>query len=209
MHPCCPKCVEALERQKKKTQSMLLQVSQKEAISKAVGDLPAWSLPPSSSSSEPPKVAVAAASDAGDSASIKADNLALSRLKPVGSSREDAKRASRVLLQAVIENYADRDSYQTPQKKGYYLFIYFSILNSFCFCFCFLFFADGGGSSSDELSESSDLDTPIVQVASPSTTELKTPVSAIRTADQQRRLSRGVLASLESLSQAAASMNAS
>ena len=123
MHPCCPKCVEALERQKKKTQSMLLQVSQKEAISKAVGDLPAWSLPPSSSSSEPPKVAVAAASDAGDSGSTKADNLALSRLKPVGSSREDAKRASRVLLQAVIENYADRDSYQTPQKKGYYLFI--------------------------------------------------------------------------------------
>jgi hypothetical protein len=101
-----------LERQKKKTQSQILAASQKEAISKAVGDLPAWSLP----EQKPPTITTSDATAKTATATPSADPIA--RLKPVGSSREDARRASRVLLQAVIENYADRDSFQTPEKGG-------------------------------------------------------------------------------------------
>lgn len=72
-----------------------------------VGDLPSWSLPPS----DAPKAAAASGS--------APENAAVARLKPVGSTREDAKRASRVLLQAVIENYADRDSFhRSPGGEG-------------------------------------------------------------------------------------------
>jgi hypothetical protein len=61
MHACCPKCVDALERQKKKTADSLLLVSKKEAMNKVVNELPAWTLPPS----DKPDVVVAEAGKRG------------------------------------------------------------------------------------------------------------------------------------------------
>lgn len=76
--------------------------------------------------------------------------------------------------------------------------------------FSFVLFTSETGGSSEDDELSSDLETPPV-LTSPavSSDALKTPVSAVRTAEQQRRLSRGVLASLDSLSQTAAAMNSS
>jgi hypothetical protein len=185
-HSCCRKCAEALDRQKVKSAASIQEGAKKDAMHQAVSSLPEWSLPPASASA-------ALASGVPEGAPAGA---VPSRLKPVGSAREEARRASRVLLQAMIENYADRDSFATPNMKS------------------------GGGDDSSDLEDSntSDLETPVV-VATPdaeqptksaAATVAATPLSKLRAAEDpsaQRRLSRGILASLDELNAVAQSMN--
>ena len=100
-HSCCRKCSEALDRQKAKTVVAMRDGGKREAMHQAVSSLPEWSLPP-------------AATSAGDEGA----SAVPARLMPVGAARDEARRASRVLLKAMIENYADRDSFATPNKGG-------------------------------------------------------------------------------------------
>ncbi len=177
-HSVCGKCGEALDRQKAKSRLAVQEGSKKEAkeaMRQAVSSLPEWSLPPAA----PAKEEVSALP---------------SRLQPVGGVRDEARRASRVLLKAVIENYADRDSYATPKRQA----------------------AEDDSSDVEDESHSSDLDTPIVlpgeEHAAPTATAAVTPVARLRASEDeqaQRRLSRGIVASLEELNNVAQSMNKS
>ena len=195
-HPVCPRCAEALDRQKSKVaqQSSLAGVTKKEsdkaALDKAVSAIPEWTLPAPEPSSTSSSSTVPAAEDKN-------------RLRAVGATRDEARRASRVLLRAVIENYADRDSTRTPVKGGQ---------------------SEEESEEDEESSKSSDLDTPIVVVeeskegkkttesSARSSPAVSTPVSKLRAAEDEghkRRLSRGIIAGLEEINSAATAMNRS
>ena len=74
----------------------------------AVEQIPEWTLPETQKEVSPPK----AESDGKDKEeeNVKSASAIPSHLLTPGSKREETKRASRVLLQAVLENYADRGS---------------------------------------------------------------------------------------------------
>jgi hypothetical protein len=163
-HHCCKPCSKALDRYKLKMEKSLEEKTEKEkqkdAMQKAMSSMPEWTLPPPSND----------------------------RLLAVGSQRDDAKRASRVLLQAVIENYADRtSSYQTPEK---------------------------GKKENEDESESlsEDVETPIIVVPDEKEEEEEPPKTPARkfleaNTSHKKRLSMGIIAGLEDLSQIAKTMD--
>lgn len=221
-HPCCSGCSEALDRQKTKISknSVLIRVTQKEREAannnNVVSSLPEWTLPASTTSAKssgasqsmatateaslkndrdqpdrpappPPTLVAPKAEEAASAAPPK--SAVPERLFSPGARREETKRASRVLLQAVLENYNDRGSYGTPVRGRK--------------------IADN--ESSDEVddeddSATSDLDTPVMQDDPPakqSPAEVKTPMGKLQAqenVEQKKRLSMGVLASLDDLS---------
>lgn len=154
-HAICSKCAAALDRQKVKARSIGLAPSPAAPLAAAASSLPEWSLPPSVVVPPPDR-----------------------RLAAVGATREQAKRASRVLLQAVIENYSDR-----PRDM------------------------EEGDDDDNDSEESSDgLDAPQQQQQQPVSAAKKLGLEEGKKAAARKSLSKAVLASLGDISAAAKQM---
>lgn len=214
-HACCGGCSAALDKQKAKlaAQGRLAETSRQELARDAVRSIPEWTLPaqPKVQQQQPEQQQQDKQQDKQQQQPSSAPS-SQPRLLALGERREEAKRASRVLLQAVLENYADRS--QTPLKSGVRMA------------------GDGNDGEEedddvvDDDSDSRDLDSPrrssrrerSQQPQQPQPehpareTELLTPSSRLREEDaalQRKRLSQGVLASLDELNVISKQLNKS